>query len=198
MSVYRMNFPGHCGLPVHNPAFLPQMVEALVQFVGERRLEGCRVFGYSMGGYAALWAASLHPDLFSEIRTLGTKFDWTQESAEREAGMLDAEKIEVKVPQFAAVLAKRHAPADWKQVLANTKRLMADLGSGNKLGQAELAGINIPVVIGRGELDNMVTEAESMEAATWLPNGTFTTLSGAKHPLEQIDMVALAAYVAGV
>lgn len=193
-----MNFPGHGGLPADDPVYMPQMAEALVQFVKERRLEGARVFGYSMGGYAALWAASKHPDLFGEIRTLGTKFDWTPESAEREAGMLNAEKIEAKVPQFAAALAQRHAPANWKQVLNNTKKLMTDLGSGNKLGQAELAGINIPVTIARGELDNMVTETESREAASWLPNGTFTTLAGTKHPLEQIDMAVLATYVAGV
>lgn len=176
---------------------MPQMAEALVWFVKERRLEGARVFGYSMGGYAALWAASQNPGLFSEIRTLGTKFDWTPESAQREAGMLDAEKIEAKVPQFAATLAKRHVPADWKQVLNNTKKLMTDLGSGNKLGKDEMAGINIPVTIARGEFDNMVTEAESREAVSWLANGRFFTLPGTKHPLEQIDMVSLATYVLG-
>lgn len=196
--VYYMNFPGHGGLSTDDPVFLPQMAEALVQFVKERRLEGSRVFGYSMGGYAALWAASLNPGLFSEIRTLGTKFDWTPEGAEREIAMLDAEKIESKVPQFAAALAQRHAPADWKRVLTNTQKLMLDLGSGNKLGCSELAGINIPVTIARGEFDNMVSEAESMEAASWLPKGKFKTLTGFKHPLEQVDMAVLADYVAGV
>ncbi len=194
--VHRMHFPGHGGLPADDPVLMPQMAEALVRFVRERRLEGVRVFGYSMGGYAALWAEAYNPGLFGSIRTLGTKFDWTPEGAEREAAMLDAEKIEAKVPQFAAALAQRHAPADWKRVLHNTKILMRDLGAGNKLEAGHLGGIAIPVAIGRGELDSMVTEEESRAAAAWLPNGTFVTLPGTKHPLEQVDPAVLAAYIA--
>jgi hypothetical protein len=32
--------------------------------------------------------------------------------------MLDAATIELKVPAFAQQLAKRHAPADWKFIIA--------------------------------------------------------------------------------
>lgn len=82
-----------------------------------------------MGGYVALWLAHQHPERVRKIVTLGTKFDWSPESARLEVKKLDAEKILEKVPAFALILETRHAPNDWKQLLSRTSTMMLALGS---------------------------------------------------------------------
>lgn len=199
-SIWALNLPGHGGLPVGEPFSMALFAEAILDFMEREDWDEADIFGYSMGGYAALYLALHHPGRVRRIVTLGTKFDWTPETATREAGFLDAEKIETKVPQFAAALSERHAPPDssrpgptgWKLVLKNTAALLHDLGAGQALRQEDFAAIRCPVVILRGELDHMVTEAESRQVAEWLPNGRFETLVGVKHPFEQVDAVMLA------
>ncbi|MCC7505867.1 MAG: alpha/beta hydrolase [Saprospiraceae bacterium] len=186
-SVWALNLPGHGGLPLKEPFSMTLFAEAILAFMDREAWEVADIFGYSMGGYAALQFALLHPERVRGIVTLGTKFDWTPESAEREKGMLDPAKIEAKVPQFAAALAERHAPADWKTLLRYTADLLHGLGNGQVLTQADFARIEAPVVIMRGELDHMVGEAESRQVAEWLPDGMYETLEGTKHPWEQVN-----------
>ncbi len=191
-SIWALNFPGHGGLPVGEPFSMQLFVEAILDFMEREDWNEADIFGYSMGGYAALQLALERPKKVRRIVTLGTKFDWTPESAARETGFLDPDKIEAKVPQFAAALAERHEPADWKMVLRHTAGLLHGLGNGKALRQEDFEKILCPVVILRGELDHMVTEEESRQVAEWLPNGRFEALEGTKHPFEQVDMQLLA------
>lgn len=190
--VRALNLPGHGGLPADEPYSMQRFADAVSVFLEKENWPATNIFGYSMGGYTALQVALQRPEQVRSIVTLGTKFDWTPETAARETGFLDAEKIAAKVPQFAAALAERHAPADWTTVLKRTAELLLDLGNGQALTPSDFARIACPVVVLRGEMDHMVTEAESRQVAEWLPNGRFETLAGTKHPFEQVDAALLA------
>jgi pimeloyl-ACP methyl ester carboxylesterase len=192
--LYIPDFPGHGGSPADAPFTMARFTDFLIDLMDREGLAQADVFGYSMGGYVALHAAALFPEKIRRIYTLGTKFDWSPETAARETGMLNPEKIAAKVPAFAQALEARHAPADWKQVLARTADMMTDLGFGTgRLSSETLAAIACPVTVGLGEHDNMVSEAESRAAAENLPAGRFDILPGCKHPIEQVDVVLLAA-----
>lgn len=191
-SIWALNLPGHGGLPLREPLSMPLFAQAVLDFLDREEWDEADIFGYSMGGYAALQFALLHPDRVRGVVTLGTKFDWTPESAAKEIAMLDPAKIEAKVPQFAAALAERHAPTDWKALLDATAGLLHGLGHGAALTQADFGKIEAPVVIMRGELDQMVTETESRQVAEWLPDGMFETLPATKHVFEQVDTAMLA------
>ena len=194
LPVYTPDFPGHGGTPADAPFSMARFTDFLIDLMDQEGLAQADVFGYSMGGYVALHAAGRFPDKIKRIYTLGTKFDWSPETAARETGMLNPEKIEAKVPAFARSLEVRHAPADWKQVLLRTADMMTDLGAGTgRLSPETLATVRCPVVVGLGEHDNMVSEAESRAAAEMLPAGRFDILAGCKHPIEQVDVVLLAA-----
>lgn len=190
--VFTLNFPGHGGLPADEPYSMSRFAGAVLHFMEEKNISQADFFGYSMGGYAALYVAWKHPEKVRRIFTLGTKFAWNPETAARETAMLDPEKIEAKVPAFAKMLAERHAPADWKTVLHRTADLLRDLGEGKGLPQEAFSEITCPVTIGLGELDNMVTVEESRDVAGRLPNGQFDILPGCKHPIEQVNFVLLA------
>lgn len=190
--VYALNFPGHGGLNTDTEFSIPRFADSVLAFLDENNLSRVRIFGYSMGGYVALYLAWKHPELMESIATLGTKFDWTPDSAARETARLDPEKIAAKVPAFAQLLAERHTPAHWQAVVRRTAELLHGLGNGHALGREAFAAITCPVRIGWGDEDNMVTREESERVAGWLPRGAFEMLPGTKHPFEQVDAGSLA------
>lgn len=191
-QVFAPDFPGHGKHPAEGAFSMERFSGFIFDYLETHHLPSVDIFGYSMGGYAALFFAFKHPQKVRRIFTLGTKFDWNPETAERETALLDPEKISTKVPTFAEALALRHAPGDWKTVLHRTADLLRDLGAGNGLPAAAIAQITCPVTIGLGESDNMVTQEESRAVAGMLPDGRFEILSGCKHPIEQTDVVLLA------
>lgn len=186
-SVHTLTFSGHGGLPIVHPLSLPQLAQDVLRYLDEHQLPARQVFGYSMGGYVATYIALHFPDRFDQIHTLGTKWAWTPQSADKETRLLDPDVIEEKVPQFAKQLKARHHPEDWRKVLEFTAEFMHNLSQGTALQQSDFERIETPIHILRGDQDNMVTEAESQQVADWLPHGSYQSLSDTPHPIEQVD-----------
>ena len=155
------------------------------------------VFGYSMGGYVALSLAKRRPDLFKGIITLGTKFDWTPESARKESSRMNAEKILEKVPGFAADLMKRHGSSHWLQVLKNTADLMLSLGDNPELRNGDPATSSLPVLCCLGEKDTMVTIDETLTYMKIFPRASLRMLPDTPHPIEQVSITLLASVITG-
>lgn len=191
-TILTFNFPGHGGLPISAPFTIETFATAIIAQLDQHQIETADIFGYSMGGYAALQCALRHPDRIRCIMTLGTKFNWTPETATKEAAMMNPEKMEEKIPKFAQLLAERHQPQEWKEVVRQTAVMMNDLGNGQALTMKALGGIKCPVIISRGDLDQMVGQEESESAAAHLSKGAFLLLGNTKHPFEQVDMLMLA------
>ena len=149
------------------------------------------VFGYSMGGYVALYLEAMQPGTFTAIVTLGTKFDWSPQIAEKEVGMLNPTKIAEKVPKFATYLETIQQPKDWKRVMLGTQGLMRRLGNQPLLTPEVLQKIDIPVTLTLGEGDVMVTPEETMQVHEKIATSDFRILPGVPHPIQQIDSVVL-------
>jgi pimeloyl-ACP methyl ester carboxylesterase len=187
-----LDFEGHGKEPVVDRPFrMEHFVENLLGFYQTENLPTANIFGYSMGGYAALLFARQHPQKVNKIFTLGTKFAWNPETAEKEAAYLDPAKIAEKVPAFAGMLAQRHR-GDWKEICRKTREMMVHLGKHDWLRNMDLSRLEMPVVIGRGEQDNMVTEKESTQMALQLPNASFQKFPQTQHPIEKVDQAMLA------
>lgn len=191
-TLHTFSFSGHGGLPVEGEFSISRYAKDLDNYISSKNLLGCSVFGYSMGGYVALQLASQKPGAIGKIMTLGTKFDWTPESAAKEIKMMDVEKIESKVPRFAKMLSERHAPTDWKMVLNKSAEMLYSLGNGAALKENDLCKIKCEVLIALGSEDKMVSREESIWAAGHLPNGKFITLDNIPHALETADPEAIA------
>ena len=144
-----------------------------------------------MGGYVALHLAQQHPEAIQQLFTLGTKFDWSPETAQQEIRMLNPEKISAKIPAFAKALETRHHPNDWAAVLQQTANLMVALGDQPLVTPESVKTIQMPVTIGWGALDKMVSQVESERMANALPNGTFEQFQDTPHPIEQVNMEVL-------
>jgi pimeloyl-ACP methyl ester carboxylesterase len=194
-TVFALNFPGH-GKTIAEAKFSMELfADCILAFLTEKRLKQVDIFGYSMGGYVALWFAWKYPNLVSGLTTYGTKLDWTPEVAAGMSRMFDPEKIEAKAPQLAETLALIHGAEQWKSLCQNTSSFLQDLGNGLGLPPEAFSEIQCPVRIGWGDQDNVVSEAESRQAAKSIPQGSFELLPGGKHLIDQVDAAQLVRFV---
>lgn len=192
-NLFTFDFTGHGKCSTDEGEFsIQKLAEQLSEYIDDHGLNGCDVFGYSMGGYVALYAASKDQQLFGKILTLGTKFDWNPESSAKEASMLNAEKILAKVPTYAASLESLHGD-HWKDVLSRTASMMQDLGKHPLLTTAVFEAIKNPVMVCVGDSDKMVSLEESRSAAGSIKDSGFTVLPFTSHPIDQIsdDLLAM-------
>src|SRR4051812_9930260 len=83
-DLHVLNFDGHGGNEINFEFSIDRFVKNIFQYLEKEKINRCNFFGYSMGRYVALKFASLYPKLSGDIMTLGTKFDWNKESAEKE------------------------------------------------------------------------------------------------------------------
>ncbi|GAA4371384.1 hypothetical protein GCM10023185_46820 [Hymenobacter saemangeumensis] len=197
-AVYTLSFSGHGGEALLPEKFTMQHFAGQVQeFVDTLGSGPVHVFGYSMGGYAALLAAQQAPQQFASITTLGTKFDWSPATAEEATRFLDPEKMLAKVPAFAEQLRQLHAPTAWQAVVTGTAALMRGLGEQPPLTPDVLATIKTPTLVLVGDADNTAGPEASRSYAAHLPQAGFEVLPATSHPLERVDVALLTDKILG-
>jgi len=196
LQVHTVNFSGHGGKPFQQTFDIEQFSEDTLRYINTHKLDTVDIFGYSMGGYVALWLAKNHPKRIGKIVTLGTKFDWSIESATREVKKMNAEKILEKIPAFARILEHRHAPNDWKMLLQKTSDMMMRLGEHPLLTEKILKQIFHPALICLGDQDDMADRSYSEQVASFLPHGTFQLLEDTPHPIEKVVLKKLNTIIA--
>lgn len=188
-EIHALNFSGHGGrlLNEADEFSIRRFADDVKMYLQGAGLKNVPVFGYSMGGYVALYLSATEPGWTGDIFTVATKFDWNPESSRKESGFLDPDKIAFKVPAFAEELKKRHAPADWKLLLKKTAKMMLEMGEWPLLDKKLMTQIKQRVRITVGDQDKMVSRSESEQAASQIPQAEFRLLAGQPHPIEQID-----------
>ncbi|THU39249.1 alpha/beta hydrolase [Niastella caeni] len=197
-QVHTFNFSGHGGRPFSDTAFsIPFFSEQIAEYMQETGIEQANIFGYSMGGYAAMYLAKHHPEKINKLITLATKFYWDEKTAAKEVKMLDGKTIQEKVPAFAAQLQQRHAPNDWLLLLEKTAQLLTGLGKQNTLNVEDYASITIPCMVLLGDRDKMVTLDETIAVYKQLPNAQLGVLPGTPHLFEQVNVELLKGMIEG-
>jgi pimeloyl-ACP methyl ester carboxylesterase len=187
-TVYALNFSGHGGADFKNDFGIETFADDVLHFLDANGLQTVDIFGYSMGGYVALWFALQYPGRAGSIVTLGTKFDWSPAAANMEVKKLDPEKILAKVPAFARILEHRHAPNDWKVLLQKTAGMMLSLGHTPLLNDEILPAIKNEVFVMLGEEDDMADMVCSAKVSELLPHARFLLLAETQHPIEKVDI----------
>jgi len=194
-EVVPVELPGHgeTMLATGQPFEMTALADALGEAMARAAITRPLVFGYSMGGYAALVRELRAPGTIGGVVTLGTMLHWTPAIAARAAARLDASLIREKVPAFAATLAERHQGAGgWETVLAHTARLLRRLGDAPPLTDDTLAAIHCPVHLLVGDRDDSVSLRETAHAASRLPHARASLLAHTPHPIEQVDVACIA------
>lgn len=190
-DIHALNFSGHGGLLADTEFSIRRFTDDVLDFLNKESVPAINIFGYSMGGYVALYMARHFPEKVKKLYSLATKFDWNNESAAKESGLLNADKIEEKLPAFATLLKERHLPEDWKKVLSRTAEMMLGLGADPALSSADFKQIKSKVVIAVGDKDNMVSTNEGKHVSELIPNAEFRLIKDAVHPIEKLPVELL-------
>lgn len=194
--IFELNFGGHGGKASQEPFSIQRFTEEVAAFLDQQEVKQIHIFGYSMGGYVALNLARLHPDRVGKIATLGTKLNWTEESAQKEVRMLNPAKILEKVPAYADHLQSVHAPLSWQGVLEQTAGLMLGMGSGKRLFDKDFQSIPHEVRMAVGDKDRMVSIEETQHVVNQLPNASLHVMEGFPHPIDKVDIGQLGTWLA--
>jgi pimeloyl-ACP methyl ester carboxylesterase len=187
-DVYSLDFSGHGGSEIPDQFSISVFAKDVLDYLKTKDISSINIFGYSMGGYVALYLARHFPKTVQQIFTLATKLDWREVVAEKEAKMLVPEKIEEKVPAFAMQLKERHEPQDWKIILRKTADMMLAMGKNPPLSESDFRQIKHTARLGIGDQDKMVSVEETQKVKFYLPNSSLLVMKETQHPIEQVNV----------
>jgi len=183
-----INFSGHGGFSIPAKGYtFEQFSEDILAYADQHKIEKINLFGFSMGGYVALFFASRHPERVNKIMTLNVKFNWDPASTAKETAMLNAEKMIEKVPGYANQLMMQHGLNLWKQVLDSTSGMMNDLSKNILLTEEDYNKITCPVLLGIGDRDFTSSVEETLAVFRKLKSASFWVLPNTSHPFEKIN-----------
>lgn len=187
-----INFAGHGGfsIPVQGYNF-NVFANDILTYADEHKIEKLNLFGYSMGGYAALYFAKLHPNRVNKIATLNVKFNWDPLSTQKEVAMLNADKMIEKVPAFADKLMFQHGLNIWKQVLKSTAEMMENLSKDFMLTKVDFEQLKAPVMLGVGDKDTTTSIDETLAIHRLIPQSNLWVLPNTGHPFDRINHAIL-------
>lgn len=191
-NVFKLDFIGHGKRSSDESNFsIDVFAKDLDIFLNQNNIVHPIIFGYSMGGYVAIYHALHFENRAEKIITLGTKFLWSPEIATKETRMLNADIIAEKVPQFAQQLKVRHNENHWKNVLIKTAEMMIKMGINNPISSNELKNLEVPVRFGLGDRDQMVSLDETVLFYKSCKNGSMYVLADTQHPIEKVNTESL-------
>ena len=178
---------GHREIPAEGIRF-EQFINDIGSAFEEQMWERADLFGYSMGGYAAMLYAARHPERVRSVVTLGTKYIWTEEGLQKELRMLDSEVMEQKVPAFARALSEEHGPARWKDVVRAIAKSMSELAPMPLLTPEVCSRIQCPVLICVGENDGTAVPEDTRLFARGIRGAEVFILPNTPHPFSKVDL----------
>ena len=195
-NVILFNFSGHGGkLVPPEPFSIELFAGEVLNLINKGRLSGINIYGYSMGGYVALYLARNFPEKVNKIFTTASKFKWEEADAIKESRLLNPEKIIEKVPSFADKLSRLHYPENWKTVLEKTAEMMINLGRDPVLKDEDFSKIENEILLSVGDRDNMVSAEETIHVYRLLKKSQLYIIPDSGHPIEKISADKLSAEI---
>lgn len=162
-------------------------IDAIVTRDGSKQVH---LFGYSMGGYAALLYARKFPERVLSVITLGSILVWNEEALQKELRKLDPVMMEQKVPAFARMLSEWHGESDWRKVVVGVADRMTDLARSPLLTDEVVQYIQCPVLCCVGDGDTSADPERTRQFASRLKNARTMILPNTRHPFEDVDLTA--------
>lgn len=191
-NYHTLNFSGHGGsfFPSNGISF-QAFVQDILSYLDSKKIVKINLFGYSMGGYAALLFAAKYPERVEKIMTLNVKFKWDLESTMKETAFLNPEKMMEKVPFFANNLMAMHGINLWKDMLHQTAQMMNTLTQNQPLTEDDYKSITHPCLLAIGEKDTTSSLSETIEVHDKIEEASLLVIPNVPHPFEKIPTARL-------
>lgn len=183
-KVIAVDWPGHAQSEMTKSFTFRVLVEELEALFKELKTEPAVVFGYSMGGYAALHYALKNPTRVLAIWMHGTKFYWSGEEAENMAAELEMSWQEENKPERLEKLRAIHGD-NLDLLMPWLSKMVLNLPD-TGLTTFELEDFKIPVLVSVGDRDELVPVNEAFDLYDSLPNAQLAVLPDTNHPLQSV------------
>jgi pimeloyl-ACP methyl ester carboxylesterase len=191
-NVHTLNFSGHGGnfMPLNGLTF-EVFVNDILIYLNANKIEKINLFGYSMGGYAALMFAIKYPERVNKVFSCSVKLKWDIESATKELEFLNPDKMMDKVPAFANNLMMIHGINVWKNLLKNTSNMMMDLAKGKLLTDEDFLKIKCPILFAIGDRDKTASLNDTLTIYSKVNNSQLLVMPNSPHEFNQLDINVL-------
>jgi pimeloyl-ACP methyl ester carboxylesterase len=191
--VHSFNFSGHGGnmIPLNGLNF-EVFVNDILNYLNQNNIGKINLFGYSMGGYAALMFAYKYPERVDKIFCCSVKLKWDLESAAKETDFLNPEKISEKVPAFANNLMMLHGINVWKNLLKSTSNMMMDLAKGKLLTDDDFSKFDHPILFAVGDGDTTAGLTDTLNVFKKVKNAQLFVMPHSPHEFTKFDLDSLA------
>jgi pimeloyl-ACP methyl ester carboxylesterase len=189
-----INLQGHGGRPVPDRFTVESMARDVLQQMDGRQIEQTYLFGYSFGGYIALYLAKHAPDRIRGVCTLSVKVDFDQKTVALWTRLSSADRIRRLQKD---VMDERHPGQDWDRLVNGLADLYRQLGETPTLTDDDFRAINIPTLIMAASNDQLVPWLESLHLTYLMPKGQGFTFAGEAHPIDVIPPEFLASVIGG-
>lgn len=188
------NLLGHGGRPVPNRYSIREWAEDIVAYLDSRNLDRPFIFGYSFGGYVALYLALHFPQRVRGFCTLAAKYVFDQKTVSHFTYLASRERVE-RSPNFER-FKQLHYPQDALAIAANNFDLFLGLGKDPAISDDDLRAIRVPALIISADQDQLVPVEESLALGQHIPDSRTLMLQGKAHPLEVLPLNAIAEVMA--
>jgi len=191
-DVRAMTLLGHGGRPLPGRLSVPSIAEDVIAWLDREALERVILFGYSTGGYLALYLARHHPERVKAVVALTTKYVWDSAMVARAVYLANPERLKRNAGPRLEALKRYHGDPNWEQVTLANRAFLEDLGANPPLGDADLANIRAPVMAVSGDRDAIVPWQEMLDLRRRLPDCHLAMFYGNGHPPTALPVLALA------
>jgi len=186
------NLIGHGGREIPDSLSVREIAEDIVQQMDRHHVEKACCFGYSFGGYVALFLARHFPERISGVCTLATKVRFDAETVKLWTKLSSAERIR---HLQAEQMNQRHPGQNWDRLVDGLACLYSQLGEKPELGDDDWPRIKVPVLVMSADHDQLVSWEESLSLGFALPRGHSFTFAGQAHPFSVMPPSFLAGVI---
>lgn len=186
------NLLGHGGRPIPARFTVQKMAQDILAQMDQNGIESSYLFGYSFGGYIALYLAKHAPRRIRGVCTLATKFVFDQHTVDLFTHLSSIERIR---NQQKDIMDQRHPGQNWDHLVSGLADLYRQLGQSPALTEDNLRSISVPSLVISANDDQLVPWPESLKLAYRMPHGQGFTFAGKAHPINIIPVPFLASVI---
>ena len=153
-------------------------------------LPSAHVFGFSLGGGAALRLAHMHPGRVGRLAVLQTNAHWTDTHARRMQARLDLDGLAARAPGRAERLRARHDAPD--RLVRALQKFVTTLPDASDTLVQTLPDLDAPTLVAGLDQDPLFGRASARSLHDALPNARLAVLPGDTHSLSRAPTDLLA------